>query len=190
MRKVSLLMHVSLDGFVQGPNEWEMDWISYDEELEKYAKDILNTVDTVMWGRVTYEGMAAYWPTVSANPSSSKYEIDHAQWLDNTLKIIFSKSLTKVEWSNSRLVHDHIADEVAELKRQPGKDMIIIGSPRLAHTFMQLGLIDEYRINVNPVVLGGGVPLFKDIRDRIKLKLLDSKNFRSGVVGLHYQTVR
>jgi dihydrofolate reductase len=186
MRNVILLMHVSLDGLVQGTNEWDLNWISIDEEIEKYVKDILSNVDTVMFGRVTYQGMESYWPTVPANPASTKHEIDHAQWLENTSKIVFSKSLEKVEWNNTRLIKENIAEEIAKLKQQPGKDIIIIGSPGIAHTFMQLGLIDEYRINVNPVVIGSGVPLFKDIQDRINLKLANVKTLNSGVVGLHY----
>jgi dihydrofolate reductase len=188
MRKVILLMHVSLDGFVQGQNDWEMDWITYDEELEKYSKDILSTVDTVLWGRGTYLGMQQYWTSVPSNPSATNHEIDHSHWLENTTKIVFSKSLDQVEWKNSRIVKENIAEEISILKQQTGKDMIIIGSPRFAHTLMQLGLIDEYRINVNPVVIGGGLPLFKDISDRINLKLVGNKTFNSGVVGLVYQS--
>jgi dihydrofolate reductase len=187
MRKVILYMHVSLDGFVQGPNDWDLSFISYNEELEKDSKDVLSTVDTVLWGRPTYLGMQEYWTTVPANPSSSQHEIDHAHWIENTSKIVFSKTLEKVEWKNSRLVKENIAEEISKLKQQPGKDMIILGSPSLAQTFMQLGLIDEYRLNVNPVVLGSGKPLFKDIKDKINLKLVKSKTLKTGVVSLVYQ---
>jgi dihydrofolate reductase len=188
MRKLKLFMHVSLDGFVQGPNDWEIDWIKYDGELEKFAKESLSTVDTVLWGRVTYQGMENYWPTVTSNPSSTQHEIDHANWLDNTLKIVFSKSLEKVEWKNTRLVKENIADEITHLKQQPGKDMIIIGSPRFAHNLMELGLIDEFLITLQPVIIGSGLPLFKDIKDRVNLKLIEQKTLSLGVVCLHYQT--
>jgi dihydrofolate reductase len=187
MRKIILFMHVSLDGFVQGPNDWDINWIAFDEALEKYSKETLSTVDTVLWGRGTYLGMQQYWTSVPSNPSATQHDIEHAQWIDKTTKIVFSKTLEEAEWNNSRLVKENIAEEIANLKQQPGKDMIILGSPKFAHSLMQLGLIDEYRINVNPVVLGGGLPLFKDIKDRINLKLLEAKTFNSGVVGLVYQ---
>jgi dihydrofolate reductase len=188
MRKVILFMHVSLDGYVQGPNEWDLSFLTYDEELEKYAKDIINPMDTVLWGRGTYLGMKDYWTSVPANPSATEHEIEHAQWLDKTTKIIFSTTLDKTEWNNSRLVKENIAEEIINLKQQPGKDMIIIGSPRFAHSLMQLDLIDEYQITVHPVALSSGLPLFKDLKDRLNLKLIENKIFKSGVVGLHYQT--
>lgn len=108
----------------------------------------------------------------------------------NISKIVFSKSLEKVEWNNTRLIRDNIAEEISKLKHQPGKNLVIFGSPGLAQTFMQLDLIDEYRLTVNPVVLGSGKPLFRDIKDRTNLKLLETKPFNSGVVGLHYETRR
>ena len=186
MRKVVLLMHMSLDGFTTGPNG-ELDWAIVDEEMEPYVDDLLKTVDTALYGRVTYHMMEGYWPTVPENPSSTKHEIDHARWVDNVSKIVFSKTLSKVEWQNTRLVKDNIAEEVSLLKHEPGGDMMIFGSPSIAQTLMQSGLIDEYRINVNPVVLGDGIPLFKDMKGAIPLKLVDARTFHSGVVGLHYQ---
>ena len=189
MRKVVLFMHLTLDGFAAGPNG-ELDWISYDEELEKYAEGIVRTVGSPLYGRVTYQMMESHWPTVLTNPSSSKHDIDHAHWIENISKIVFSKSLEKVEWNNTRLIKDNIAEEISKLKQQPGKDLVIFGSPGLTRTFMQLDLIDEYRLTVNPVVLGSGKPLFKDIKDRSNLKLLETKTFNSGVVGLHYETKR
>jgi dihydrofolate reductase len=188
LRKVILLMHVSLDGFVQGKNDWEMDWITYNEEMEQYSREILSTVDTVLWGRATYLGMEEYWTTVPSNPASTKYEIDHAHWLENTTKIVFSSSLDQVEWKNARIVKVNMAEEISMLKQQTGKDIIIIGSPRFAHALTQLGLIDEYRININPVVIGDGLPLFKDVSERINLNLVGTKIFDCGVVGLVYQT--
>jgi dihydrofolate reductase len=188
MRKVILFMHVSLDGFVQGPNDWDINWIAFDEELEKYSKDTLSTVDTVLWGRGTHLGMQQYWTSVPSNPEASQHDIEHAQWINKTTKIVFSTTLVKTDWNNSRLVKENIAEEIANLKQQPGKDMIILGSPRFAHSLMQLGLIDEYRINVNPIVLGDGLPLFKDLKDRINLKLIENKTLNSGVIGLVYQS--
>jgi dihydrofolate reductase len=187
MRKVVLFMHISLDGFAAGPNG-ELDWISYDQELEKYAEGVVSTVGAPLYGRITYQMMQSYWPTVLTNPSATQHEIDHANWIENIPKVVFSKTLEKVEWNNTRLIKDNIAEEVLKLKQQPGKDLVIFGSPGLTHTFMQLGLIDEYRLTVNPVVLGKGIPLFKDLKDQTQLKLLNTKTFNSGVVALHYET--
>lgn len=186
MRKVVLYVHTSLDGRVQGAQEWDLNWISYDQDLVKYADDILSTVDTVLWGRTTFLGMQNYWTTVPDNPASSQHDIDHALWLNNTLKIAFSKTMDKVEWTKSRLVKENIAEEIAALKQQPGKDMIILGSPTLGQTFMQLDLIDEYKLTINPVILGQGKPLFENIQDKMNLKLIESKVFDSGVLGLTY----
>ena len=188
MRKVVLFMHLSLDGFAAGPNG-ELDWISYDTELEQYAEEIVSTVGAALYGRVTYH-MMEYWRTVLTNPAATKHEIDHAHWIENIPKIVFSKSLDKVEWNNTRLIKDNIAAEILKLKQQPGKDLVIFGSPSLAQTFMQLDLIDAYQLTVNPVVLGSGIPLFNQIKDKIKLKLLASRTLSSGVLGLHYETLR
>ncbi|HEV8285081.1 MAG TPA: dihydrofolate reductase family protein [Chitinophagaceae bacterium] len=187
MRRVILFMHVSLDGFVAG-NNGEMNWITMDEEIFEDAIDLASTTDTALYGRVTYQMMENYWPTVLINPTSSANELRHAQWVEDIHKIVFSRTLEKVEWNNTRLIKENIAQEISKLKQQPGKSMMIFGSPTLAHSFMQLGLIDVYRINVNPVILGHGIPLFKNIQDRINLKLLTIKRFKSGVVGLHYET--
>lgn len=187
MRNVILFMHASLDGFVQGANEWDINWIAYNEELEKYAQDTLSTVDTVLWGRSTYHGMQQYWTTVPDNPEASDHEKRHAAWVNNALKVVISTTLDKADWNNSMLVKDDIEGEIVKLKQQIGGDIIILGSPRLAHSLMRAGLIDEFRINVNPVVLGEGLPLFKDQKERINLELVSNKTFTCGVAGLVYR---
>lgn len=188
MRKVVLFMHLSLDGFAAGPNG-ELDWILYDEELEKYAEEVVSTVGAALYGRVTYH-MMEYWRTVLSNPSATKHEIDHAHWIENIPKFVFSKSLDQVDWNNTRLIKDNIAEEIQKLKQQPGKDLVIFGSPGLAQTFMQLDLIDAYQLTVNPVILGSGIPLFNNHKDKTKLKLVESRTLGSGVLGLHYETFR
>ena len=165
MRKVVLFMHISLDGFAAGPNG-ELDWISYDEELEKYAEEVVSTVGAPLYGRVTYQLMESYWPTVLTSPASTKHEIDHANWVENIPKVVFSRSLDRVEWNNTTLIKDNIAAEVAKLKQQPGKDLMIFGSPGLTHTFLPLDLIDEYQLTVSPVILGRGTPSFKRSRTK------------------------
>jgi dihydrofolate reductase len=191
MRKLVLFLHASLDGFVEGPNgAMDIGWISYDGDLEKYAKEILSTADTVIWGRGTYQLMHGYWPSVPSNPSASQHERNHAEWIDKTAKIVFSTTLDKVEWNNSRLVKEDVEEEIKNLKQQPGKDMVILGSPRIAHHLMQLDLIDEYKITVSPVLIGSGLPLFQGLKEKVNLKLIENKTFDSGAIGLVYQSVR
>ncbi len=189
MRKVILLLHLSLDGYTAGTND-ELDWIAYDSELEQYAHAMHDVTDTVIWGRRTYEGMASYWLTVPGNPDSTPAEREHARWLDQATKIVVSRTLERIEWNNAQntiLIKDNLAEEINRIKAQPGKDIWLLGSTALAQTFMQLDLIDEYRFNINPSVLGQGKPLFKDVTRQFPLKLRDTKVFKSGVVGLRYE---
>ncbi|WP_134687362.1 dihydrofolate reductase family protein [Brevibacillus migulae] len=191
MRKLVLFLHASLDGFVEGPDgAMDIGWVSYDNDLAKHAAQILSTADTVLWGRGTYQMMFNYWPTVPSNPSSSEHELEHAEWIEQTSKIVFSKTLDKVEWNNSRLVKENVKEEIQNLKEQPGKDIVILGSPRFAHHVMGLDLIDEYKITVSPVLIGSGLPLFQGLQEKTKLKLIENKTFDSGAIGLYYQTVR
>jgi len=192
MRKVISLIHLSLDGFAAGPND-ELDWISYDDELEQSAHSLHALTDAVIWGRRTYEGMAGYWLTVPGNPASTPAELEHARYLDAATKIVVSRTLDRVAWGdaqNTVLIKDNIADEINTIKQQPGKDIWFLGSTALAQTFMQLDLIDEYRININPIVLGRGKPLFANVTREFPLKLLEAKTFQSGVVALRYEPVR
>jgi dihydrofolate reductase len=185
MRKVISFMHVSLDGFVTGPRN-EMDWIIMDDEIFRDATD-LDETDTALYGRVTYQMMESYWPTVLANSSSTKIELQHAEWVEMANKIVFSSTLEKVEWNNSRLIKENIVEEVNKLKQRPGKNMMIFGSPTLTHSFMHWNLIDEYKLYVNPVILGNGTLLFENVVQRIHLNLLSEKKYRSGVIGLRYE---
>ncbi len=182
MRKIIVSNYVTLDGFFAGPNG-EIDWFVWDTETAKYSKELLKSIDTILFGRVTYELMASYWPTASP-PAEDPVIIDA---MNNLPKIVFSKTLDKVAWKNSRLVKGNIAEEISQLKQEPGKDMVIYGSGSIVSTLAQRGLIDDYRIFVNPVVLGSGKPLFKGLNDRLNLKLLKTKTFDCGVVLLHYE---
>lgn len=191
MRKVILFMVVSLDGFVGG-SKGELDWEIRDEEVAKYLiPDLLSMVDTMLLGRVLFQGFEQAWPAIASNPSSPKDLVDFAHWIENSPKIVFSKTLEKVGWKDSRLVsvknNEDIAREVMKLKQQPGGDMVVFGGARFAQTLVHLGLIDEYRFKLQPIALGGGLPLFKDVKSRMNLKLIKSKAFKSGVVGLYYQ---
>jgi dihydrofolate reductase len=195
MREVIAMIHLSLDGFAAGPND-ELDWISYDDELEQYAHSLHPQTDAVIWGRRTYQGMAGYWRTVPGNPGSTPAELEHAHWLDDATKIVVSRTLERIDWNATTdaqktvLIKDNIAEEINAIKQQPGKDIWFLGSTMLAQTFMQLDLIDEYRLNINPTVLGQGKPLFAGVTRQFPLKLLDARTLTSGVVALRYEPVR
>ena len=190
MRKVILLMHTSLDGFVAGPNG-EIDWISFDEELADDVGKITDGADTALYGRITYQMMESYWPTAGESPTATKHDIEHSNWANNALKIVFSKSLKKTDWKNTRIISDNITEEISEIKKQPGKNLLLIGSAAITHFFMEHDLIDEYWINVNPIILGAGIPLFNPDsygdKNRVNLNLLQSKKFGCGVVALQYE---
>lgn len=189
MSKVISFMHVSLDGFTAGRNG-ELEWAIVDEEVNPFVDGLFRNVGTALYGCVTYLMMQSYWPTVLTDPDSATRDLHHARWVENIAKIVFSRTLTSADWNNTRLVKDKIAEEITALKQQPGGDLMIFGSPGLTHSFMQLGLIDEYRLFLNPIILGGGIPLFQGIPDWTKLKLLDTKTFSAGVVGLHYEAIK
>lgn len=178
MRKVILQMYMTLDGFIAGPNG-EQDWIFNvaDEECGKYADELINTADIILLGRGLAKVFLDYWPTDTS---------EFAQKINKLPKIVFSKTLKKVEWPNVRLIKENIAEEIAKIKQQPGKNLILYGGANIVQTFMKLDLIDEYHIFVAPIVLGSGLSLFK-IDEKINLKLVKSKSSNSGVVMLHYQ---
>jgi dihydrofolate reductase len=179
-------MWVTLDGFIAGPNG-EMDWVMVDDEMGKYEYDIISSADTLLLGRVTYESFAGAWPYVPDNPSASEGEKEYARKLNAMRKIVFSKTLQKADWHNSSLVNEVLLAEIKKWKQEPGKDMLIYGSASVVQALTNLGLIDEYQIFVHPVVLGGGKPLFANVQDRTKLKLVKTRTFNTGVVGLYYQ---
>jgi dihydrofolate reductase len=180
MRKVIMWNLVTLDGFFEGPKSWDLDWHEYvwGEELERLSIEQSKSIGMLLFGRVTYEGMAGYWQT-------QKGEI--ADFMNEVPKIVFSRTLSKAEWNHTRLVRDQAEEEVIRLKKQPGKDLFIFGSANLSSTLTQAGLIDEYRLCVAPVVLGDGSPLFKASPARLRLKLLEARPLKSGGVILRYQ---
>jgi dihydrofolate reductase len=186
MRKVIVAMQVTIDGFIEGPNG-ELDWaMKEDEETWKDVFDLQRSSDTLLLGRVMYPAFEKYWLAAPTNPSSTKNEIEYARLAEKMQKIVFSRTLDKVAWKNTRIVKDHIAEEILRMKQETGKDMVILGGAGLVSTFMNLGLIDEYHLIINPIILGEGKPLFKDLKERHQLKLITTKTFRSGKVVLHY----
>src|SRR6266581_6735367 len=185
MRKIIVFDNVTLDGFMAGPNG-ELDWAIRDDEITQYTKDGQDSTDTFLFGRMTYEMMASFWPTPAAESMNPVY----ANLLNNAPKIVFSKTLEKAEWKNTRVVKELNKEEILKMKQQPGKNMMIFGSGTIVEQLSNLGLIDEYQLMVNPVILGKGKPFFKDIKDRINLKLVKTKMFSNGIVLLQYQPIK
>lgn len=180
MRKLIMWNMMSLDGFFEGPKKWEIDWFEYvwGEELEQFSLAQSKSVGLLLFGRLTYEGMAAYW-------SAATGEI--ADFMNTVPKVVFSRTLPKADWNNTRLVRGDAEEEVARLKQEPGKDLFIFGSANLSANLLRHALIDEYRLALNPILLGGGTPLFKASPARMRLELLEAKALQSGVVLLRYR---
>jgi dihydrofolate reductase len=171
---------VTVDGFFSGPNG-ELDWFVQSEELDRFAKNLIDSVDTILYGRVTYQMLAGYWPQASGS---------FADRTNRLPKLVFSSTLDETpwgEWNNAKPVTGVLADEVAKLKKEPGGDMVIYGSGSIVQALTRLGAIDEYRLLVNPVLLGAGRPLFEGFAERRNLELIDSVSWPSGCVALTYQ---
>ncbi len=184
MGKLFVFNMVTLDGFFEGPDHG-IDWHNVDEEFNRFAIEQLDTIGVIVFGRVTYLGMASYWPT----PLASEDDPVVAGLMNRMPKIVLSRTLDKAEWNNTRLIKNNAAEEIARLKQQSAKDLAIFGSANLAASLQNLGLVDEYRLMLNPIVLGGGTPLFQSINQPLKLKLIKTRVFSSGNVLLYYQPI-
>ena len=185
MRKLFSFNMVTLDGFFEGPDH-DISWHNVDAEFNEFAIEQTSAVDALLFGRVTYRLMANYWPT----PAAIENDPIVAGLMNRLPKIVFSRTLEKAEWNNTRLIRDRIAEEMLKLKQQPGDDLALFGSANLMSALMQLDLIDEHRIMVNPVILGSGNPLFKRTNDKLNLKLIKTRTFGNGNVLLCYQPDR
>src|SRR5215467_5204353 len=187
MRKIISFMHMSLDGFVAGP-KGEMGWIKVDEEIFDYVGKRISESDTALYGRITYEMMESYWPAAGAKPTASKHDIEHSKWYNNVHKIVLSKTMKDVSLNNTTIISDNLSERINEIKQSGNgnKEIAIFGSPTATHALQQLNLIDGYWLFVNPIILGRGIPLFADIKENIKLKLLTSRQFTCGVTELNY----
>ena len=204
MRKIISFMHISLDGFVAGLNG-EMDWIKVDEEIFDYVGKRIGEGDTALYGRVTYQMMENYWPAEGDKPAATKHDIEHSKWYNKVHKVVLSKTMKdaglpagQAGLTNTKIISDNLSDKINEIK-QPrnggSKDILLFGSPTATHSLIQLNLIDGYWLFVNPIILGQGIPLFVDIhpdsyRDKIKLKLLTTRQFTCGVTELNYTVDR
>ena len=182
-------MHMSLDGFVAGP-DGEMDWINVDEEIFDYIGKRISEGDTALYGRVTYEMMENYWPAAADSPGASKHDIEHSKWYNGIHKIVLSKTMKDADLANTTIVSDNLSERINKIKQQQGSDIAVFGSPTATHSLIQQNLIDGYWLFVNPVILGQGIPLFTNIKDKIKLQLLNTRQFTCGVTELNYVVQR
>ncbi|MEO7265598.1 MAG: dihydrofolate reductase family protein [Ferruginibacter sp.] len=192
MRKLISFMHISLDGFVAGLNG-ELDWVNINEEIFDYVGKRICEGDTALYGRVTYQLMENYWPTAADKPTATKHDIEHSKWYSKVHKVVLSKTMKGVGLpagqaglTNTTVISDNLLERVNEIKQQAGSEILLFGSPTAAHSLMQQNLIDGYWLFVNPIILGQGIPLFGDIKDKIKLKLLTTRQFNCGVTELNY----
>jgi len=192
MRKIVSFVHVSLDGFVASTKEGEhsLGWISISEDLFRHVEQRIQGTDTALYGRVTYEMMESYWPTAADQPDASDHDRAHSRWYKSARKVVLSKTLSESDHPGALIISGNLSEQIGDLKCGEGSEILVFGSPSATHALMAEDLIDEYWLFVNPILLGQGIPLFRDIQDRTALKLVDSKVFPSGVVCLQYRVNR
>ena len=183
MRKLIAAINMSIDGYC---DHTEM---TADDEIHEHYNDLLRNAGILIYGRITYQLMESYWPTVVKEPTGNKPMDDFAVLIDNIQKIVYSRTLKNVNWKNTILKKEVIKEEILELKKQGGKD-IFVGSPSLIVALTNLGLVDEYQLAVQPTILGRGLPLFKNIKDRVNLKLLKTKTFGCGAIMHYYEPIK
>jgi len=195
-RKIISFMPLSLDGFVAGPNG-EMDWIKVDEEIFDHVGKRISEGDTALYGRVTYQMMESYWPTAADKPNASKHDIEHSKWYSKVHKVVLSKTMKDAALTNTTIISDKFSDRINEIKKShpasgsiANQDILLFGSPTATHSLIQLNLIDGYWLFVNPIILGRGIPLFADIKDKIELNLVTTRPFTCGVTELNYTVDR
>lgn len=197
MRKLISFMHLSLDGFVAGPNG-ELNWVKVDEEIFNHVGKRISEGDTALYGRVTYQMMENYWPTAADKPTATKHDIEHSKWYKKVHKVVLSKTMKNAGLpsgqsglTNPEIISDNLAECIKEIKQRPGGDILLFGSPSATHSLIQQNLIDGFWLFVNPIILGRGIPLFADIKEKIKLELLPAtRQFNCGVTELNYMVDR
>ena len=183
MRKLIAAMNMTLDGFCDHTS------MNADDEIHQHYNDLLSEADTLIYGRTTYQLMESYWPAVVREPTGNKPTDDFAVLIDGISKIVYSRTLKNVDWNNTELKNELVKEEILELKQKIGKN-ILVGSPSMIVAFSQLGLVDEYQLGLHPTVVGTGLPLFKNINDRIDLKLSKTKTFGCGALMLYYEPTK
>ena len=182
-------MHASLDGFAAGPNG-EMRWIHVDEEIFDFVGDRVAQTNTALYGRVTFEMMDSYWPTAGDAPNASKHDKEHSAWYKSAHKVVLSNTLDQTQLTNTTVIGGDYAAGINKVKAATTGDILLFGSPTAAHSLLAENLIDECWLFVNPVLLGEGIPVFKNIKEKLPLKLVKSHTFSSGVVCLQHEVER
>lgn len=185
MRKIILSIPITLDGYIEGPHR-ELDWVIADDDLHDFYAHLLQNADLLLFGRVTYELMVGYWPNARSDPSITPGEARFADAINPMPKIVYSKTLEHVGW-NTQVIRSADPEEIKKMKAKPGRDILLSGGATLARVFIQNGLVDEYQLMVQPVVIGAGTALFGGIRDMLKLDYLWNKPFNSGAIVLCYR---
>jgi dihydrofolate reductase len=192
MRKLIAAINMTLDGFCDHTA------MIADEEIHQHKNELLSNAGTLIYGRITYQLMESYWPSVVKNPTGNKPMVEFAVLIDNISKIVFSRTLKNVDWKNTILKKEVIKEEILQLKQSRSQSPvdygvsknILVGSPSLIVALTQLDLIDEYQLSVQPTILGRGLPLFKNVKDRVNLKLLKTKTFVCGAVTFYYEPTK
>jgi len=192
MRKIVSFVHVSLDGFVSSTAEGEhsLGWVNFSEDMFRYVEQRIQQTDTALYGRVTFEMMEAYWPTAADAPNASAHDHAHSRWYKGARKVVLSTTLSDKDHPNTHIISSNLNAEISALKNSTGSEILVFGSPSATHALMAENLIDEYWLFVNPILLGQGIPLFKNIKDRTALTLVKSHIFTSGIVCLVYEVKR
>ena len=185
MRNIILVVHISLDGFVAGP-KGELDKFPSAEENLAFVVSLTQGADAALFGKNSYLLLDSYWPTARNHPGATKPEIEYSNWYNHAHKFVVSTTLPPLDAANTTVIRENVSSAVAAIKNQPGRDILIFGSPTLSQSLMEAGLIDEFWVFVNPVLFGKGIPLFTGNADLVNLKLLDVKSFLNGELAMHY----
>lgn len=185
MGNLTLFMHISLDGFGAALNG-QLDWIHVDDEIFDDGAKRIYATDIALYGRKTYQLMEGYWPTAADQPNATRHDIEHSKWYKQSKKVVLSKTLKEEHLINTHVISGNLVEEINQIKQSTDKEILVFGSPTAAHALMADDLIDDYWFNINPVLLGSGIPVFENIQAPTRLSLLSSKVFSSGVVCVHY----
>lgn len=190
MRNIISFMHMSLDGFVAGPNG-EMNWITVNEEIFDYVGKRISQTDTAMYGRTTYNMMESYWTDAGNKPNASTHDVEHSAWYNKAHKIVLSTTMNDTTLANTTIISNNLPESIHTIQQQPGSEILLFGSPSATHSLLKLNLINGFWLFVNPVILGQGIPLFAGIHDKITLQLLPTSNrFECGVTELNYAVAK
>ncbi len=189
MRKLILVVHTSLDGFVAGL-KGELDDFNAGQENLEFVCKLTEEADTALFGRISYELLNSYWPTAKDRPNATKGEILYSNWYNKVNKIVISKTMTNASFNNTIIISGNISNAIMKIKEQKGKNILIFGSPSVSQTLMQFDLIDNYWIFINPTIFGQGIPLFVVLPYKIKLNLMAKKQFLNGEIALNYEVDR